>query len=49
MCEVEGGAPLVDPRMRALLMAIRCALRMLESAIDEYLGMPKRNKGEGRA
>jgi hypothetical protein len=37
-------AAAVDPRMRALLMAIRCALRMLESAIDEYLGMPKRKE-----
>lgn len=32
----------IDPRVRALLMALRCALRMMESAIDEYLGMGKR-------
>jgi hypothetical protein len=43
-------APMVDPRTRALLLAVRQALIIALGAVEEYLGMersivPRRKRG----
>lgn len=40
--------PAVSPRQRALLVAVRRALLMLVTAIDEYLGTPASRRRDER-